>query len=84
MLFAFWTSNAIADFAIWVVIAICIIGLVYLYVKASGVPVPPWFWNALFLVIGAIIIIMLIVFIASFGGRSGPVFGLHTNLRILV
>jgi peptidoglycan/LPS O-acetylase OafA/YrhL len=73
-LFAFWTANPIADFAIWVVIFVCIAGLVLLYCQYAGWNPPPWFWRAIGLVVGAVIIIMLIVFIASFAGRPGPVF----------
>ncbi len=57
-----WT---IADWAITIVIVIAICALVALYCRVSGVNIPPWVIQAAWIVLGAVVIIALIRFVAS-------------------
>ena len=75
MLLAIFTSSAAANFAIWVIIVFARIGLVVLFIRVSGVPVPQWAWQALGIVCAAIFFIILIIFLVSFAGQPGPMFG---------
>ncbi len=51
--------------AIWLVIVIAIIALVFLYCRVSGVVIPPWIFQAFWIVVAAVVIIFAIRFVAS-------------------
>jgi hypothetical protein len=55
-----------------VVIAACI-GLLLLAISVFGIPVPPWFWQAIFIVLAAIFFIFCINAVCSINtGDGGP------------
>ncbi len=56
---------SIENLAIGFIILIAVIAVVCLYVKVSGVPVPPWLWQLILIVVGAILCIAAIHFIVT-------------------
>ncbi len=68
-LLALWSgpigSWSIADWAITIVIIIAICALVMLYCRVAEVTIPPWVIQAAWIVLGCVIIIALIRFVAT-------------------
>lgn len=56
------------QFAIAIVLFIAVCALVALYMRMSGIAPPPWFIQALWIVLGAVVIIFAILFIARVAG----------------
>ena len=73
-LFGIFTTNAFANMAIWFIIIVAIIALVALYIRVSGAPVPPWLWQAVMIVVAALIFIFLIIVLVHFANQPGPMF----------
>ncbi len=53
------------EIAIAVVAALAICGLVVIFSKVSGVPIPPWVWQVIGIVVAAVVIIWAIRFIGG-------------------
>ena len=60
-----WGSWSWTGIAIGVVLAIVIIGIVWVVIKESGVPIPAWVLKILWLVLLAVVAIVAIKFVAS-------------------
>jgi|HubBroStandDraft_2_1064218.scaffolds.fasta_scaffold57779_3 hypothetical protein len=53
------------QFLITIVIVAAAIGLVLIFLRVAGIPIPPWFWNVVFIVIAAAVVICAIRFVFS-------------------
>lgn len=74
-LLAVFTSSPMANFAIWVIIFVTVVGLVMIFLRVAGYNPPQWFFQAVGLVVAAVIIIALIVFLVEFAGSPRPMIG---------
>lgn len=61
-------KNSVAAWAIYAVIVIAIVALLYVAVTAFGLPIPGWFLHALGIVVIAFVIIALIRLLVWGGG----------------
>ena len=64
------TPTTIAGWAIWIVIALAIIAVVFLAANAFGIAIPAWVVTALWICGGAAFLIAVITFLASLGGSA--------------
>lgn len=66
MIFAqVYGSYSIGQLAIMVVIVLAVFGLVWVFVRQSGVPVPPWLGQVIGIVFAAVVIIIAIKLVLS-------------------
>lgn len=71
---AVFTSSPIANLAIWLILVVAIVALVFLFLKVAGVQPPPWFWQAIWIVAAAIFFIFLILVLVHFANSPTPLF----------
>lgn len=64
-LFAQLHGWGMADIAILVILAVVIFGIVAIVVRQAEIPIPPWVWQILGLVLIAIVAILAIKFVVS-------------------
>ncbi len=64
-LFAPGRPWGIVEIAIFIVLLLAIIGLVIIFVRVSGVPVPQWVWQVIGIVVAAVVVIAAIRFVAG-------------------
>ncbi len=64
------TPTTIAGWAIWIVITLAIIAVVFLAANAFGVTIPPWVVTALWICGGAAFLVGVIMFLARLGGNA--------------
>lgn len=61
-------GGTLVSWAIWIVLVIAIVSLVAMYVRNSGIAIPPLFASVIWIVLGAVIIIGAIILISRFAG----------------
>jgi len=56
---------SLGQIAIFIVIAFVLLGIVFIVAKQTGVPIPPWVWQIIGLVILAVVAIIAIRFVMT-------------------
>jgi hypothetical protein len=56
---------SMANIAIAIVVAVVVIGIAMIVVRQSGIVVPPWFWQIVWLVVLAVVAIIAIRFVMT-------------------
>lgn len=56
---------SLAQIAIFVVVAVVLLGIVIIVTRVAGVPIPPWVWQIVGLCLIAVVAIVAIKFVAS-------------------
>lgn len=64
------TPTTFAGWAIWLVITLAILGIVFLAANAFGIAIPPWVITALWICGGAAFLVAVITFLAKLGGGA--------------
>jgi hypothetical protein len=55
----------IASWAIWLIVALAVIGIAYVAAQAMGVPIPDWVWKIIGIIIVAVVAVVAIKFLVS-------------------
>jgi len=58
-------SYSLAQIAIFVVVAVVLLGIVIIVTRVAGVHIPPWVWQIVGLCLIAVVAIVAIKFVAS-------------------
>jgi hypothetical protein len=58
-------SGGIVGMAKTIIIIVAVCAVVWIVVKASGLPIPPWVWSILFVILLAVVAIVAIEILAS-------------------
>lgn len=66
------TPTSVAEWAIWIVIAIAIIAVVYVMAQVAGIVIPGWIITLLWICLAAFVVVGVIRFLASLGGPPPP------------
>ncbi len=56
---------SLAEIGIAVIIVVAIVAIVWVFVKASGLPIPPWVWHVLLILVAAVLCIAAIRFLVT-------------------
>ncbi len=63
--FAFAGNYSLADIGVAIIIIIAIVAMVGIFIKVSGVVVPPWVWHILLILVAAVLCIAAIRFLVT-------------------
>ena len=54
---------SIASFAIWLIIVVAVLAILWIVIKQSGVPIPQWVWSILGILLLAVVGVVAIKFL---------------------
>jgi hypothetical protein len=58
-------AYSLPDMLVWVIIVVACLAVAFIAVKACGVPVPPWVWQIIGIVVIAFVAICAIRFLST-------------------
>ena len=69
---AFQRPTTIVGWAIYLVILLAVLAVVYVAANAFGLPIPPWLITLVWICVAAAIVVGVLMFLGSLGGGAGP------------